>query len=197
MLFFKKFITFIYSNYKETADYEVHSVYKILGIKLKFKDKYTSLLNKINIVQSSFKKELQSYKSPLLYDISRLLAGYQAAEYYNRNAFSEFKDAFKGKDIVLIAPGPSANFLEPIKDAVYIGVNRSFLLKDFKLNFLFAANKNSMQQSQQQMHYFDSALMTLLQTYINDYFLKWFKCKVIKISRACPHKLSFLRQKIQ
>jgi len=54
----------------------------------------------------------------------------------NKRIFGEFKNAFAGKTIVLVAGGPTvANFV-PIKDAIYIGVNGvaagASKLKNFK-----------------------------------------------------------------
>jgi|GEM_PF-2588454 len=62
----------------------------------------------------------------------------------NKYIFGEFKNAFVGKTIVLVAGGPTvANFI-PIKDAIYIGVNNVAVgaskLKNFehiKFDFMF------------------------------------------------------------
>ena len=75
-----------------------------------------------------------------LFNISHIIARYKTAEYYNRIAFSEFKGKFTGKDVVIVAAGPSVNKFIPIKDAIYIGMNRSFLLKDVSFDFLFACD---------------------------------------------------------
>lgn len=81
------------------------------------------------------KKRIES-----LYDLSNIIARYKTAEYYNKIAFAEFKGKFTGKNVVLVAAGPSANNFIPIEDVIYIGVNRSFLLKNISFDFLFACD---------------------------------------------------------
>jgi len=71
-------------------------------------------------------------------ELTGILSRYTLAGYYNSRAFSEFKGAFSGKDVVLLAAGPSVNDFIPIPNAVYIGMNRSFLYKKANLDFLFA-----------------------------------------------------------
>lgn len=69
---------------------------------------------------------------------SSIVSRYLQAAEQNRQAFAEFKNAFSDKEIVLLAAGPSVNDFTPIKNAVYIGMNRSLLYKKAKLDFLFA-----------------------------------------------------------
>lgn len=71
-------------------------------------------------------------------DLTCVLSRYMLAAHYNSRAFSEYKGAFAGRDVVLLAAGPSVNDFIPIPDAVYIGMNRSFLFDKVKLDFLFA-----------------------------------------------------------
>lgn len=63
------------------------------------------------------------------------------ASIVNSKAFKKYKGVLRGKDAVLIAAGPSAADFKLIKEAVYIGCNRAFLLKDVQFDFLFSIDK--------------------------------------------------------
>lgn len=56
---------------------------------------------------------------------------------YNQEAFAEYKNAFSGKDVVVIGSGPSLNNYKPIEGAIHIGSNRAHLNKNLNLDFLF------------------------------------------------------------
>ena len=51
--------------------------------------------------------------------------------------FGKYKNAFAGKDVVLLATGPTLEKFTPIKDAIYVGVNRAFQYDKVKLDYLF------------------------------------------------------------
>jgi len=68
----------------------------------------------------------------------------------NKYIFGEFKNAFTGKTIVLVAGGPTVVDFIPIKDAIYIGVNGAAAgasrLKNFehiKFDFMFMNHRLS------------------------------------------------------
>ena len=67
------------------------------------------------------------------------------ASVVNKKAFSEYKACFRGKDIVLIAAGPTVNDFVPVKNSIYVGCNRAFLLDNIKFDFLFAIDKVGIQ----------------------------------------------------
>lgn len=62
---------------------------------------------------------------------------FRTAGILHSKTFSKYKNIHCGRDIVLIATGPTLNDFRPIKDAVYVGVNRSFLCDNLKLDYLF------------------------------------------------------------
>ena len=41
----------------------------------------------------------------------------------NTAAFDDYKGAFQGRDVVIVASGPTLDYYEPIPDAIHIGVN--------------------------------------------------------------------------
>lgn len=101
-----------------------HKICTILGIQLKFKfTNFEELTHKTLCRQT--------------YINQRLLT----ASIVNNKAFSKYKGIFRGKDVVLIAAGPTVNDFVPIDNAIYVGCNRAFLLNNINFDFLFASDK--------------------------------------------------------
>lgn len=69
--------------------------------------------------------------------VKRLIA---TAELHKKT-FAGFRNKFAGKNVVLIGAGPSVNKFKPIKNAIYIGLNRAFLLEKVKFDYLFSIDK--------------------------------------------------------
>lgn len=57
--------------------------------------------------------------------------------YENRLTFQKYRNAFKGKEIVIVGAGPTLNDYIPIKNAIHIGTNKTYKVKKLKLDFLF------------------------------------------------------------
>ena len=55
-------------------------------------------------------------------------------------SFAKYKNAFRGRDVVLVATGPTLKQFRPIPGAIYVGVNRAFQYDKVKLDFLFMAD---------------------------------------------------------
>lgn len=52
----------------------------------------------------SFIKKVYNSVMPIC-EISKVVSRYQAVQYFNSRAFAEFKGAFAGRDIVIVAAG--------------------------------------------------------------------------------------------
>lgn len=50
---------------------------------------------------------------------------------------SKYKNIYQGKDIVLVASGPTVRDYSMLKDAIHIGVNHTYTLKSLELDYLF------------------------------------------------------------
>ncbi|MFR8816032.1 MAG: hypothetical protein ACLVFZ_08500 [Parasutterella sp.] len=63
----------------------------------------------------------------------------------HKDTFSRFKGINSQKSVVLVATGPTVNQFEAslVNDAVYIGVNKAFLLSNITFDYLFAIDKAS------------------------------------------------------
>ena len=69
---------------------------------------------------------------------SRLLARMDVlASRLHPASFAKYKNAFAGKDVVLLATGPSLDKFRPIKAAIYVGVNAAFKYDKVKLDYFF------------------------------------------------------------
>ncbi len=59
----------------------------------------------------------------------------------HQNSFAKFNRCNTEKAVVIVGAGPTVNNFIPIKNAIYIGLNRAFKLKEIKFNYLFAIDK--------------------------------------------------------
>ena len=55
----------------------------------------------------------------------------------HRKTFGPYRNSMIGKTVVLVASGPTAQYHEPIKDAIYVGVNNACSLDKLKFDYLF------------------------------------------------------------
>lgn len=58
-------------------------------------------------------------------------------QHLHQKVFGPYRNAFKGRNVVLVATGPTAKYYHPIKDAIYVGVNNACLLDNVELDYLF------------------------------------------------------------
>ena len=70
--------------------------------------------------------------------VNRIIEKKLSTAFMHQKTFLPFKAIHSGQDIVIVATGPSLNDFQPIKNAVYIGVNNAFLYKKLKLDYIFA-----------------------------------------------------------
>lgn len=61
----------------------------------------------------------------------------------HEKTFIEYKNKFNGKEIAIIATGPSLNKYKPLKDVINIGVNKAIFAEKIKLDFFFAIDYNA------------------------------------------------------
>lgn len=59
------------------------------------------------------------------------------------NSFGKYKNCFQGREMVLMASGPSVKKYIRIENAIHVGVNRSFLNEQIPLDFLFIQDKRA------------------------------------------------------
>lgn len=110
---------FIKKIFSVTNDHDF-KIITVLGIKIKIRKK-----------DSKQKKQLMST------DINTDLC-LQNLYYTHAQVFPQFKNINDGKDVVIIATGPTlAKYVNPIEGAVNIGLNRAYQFDKVKLDYLF------------------------------------------------------------
>ena len=119
----------------KNAAYKRYAIYwndiKIFSIKMKKKtNQYQNVVTNINECNKYIIKEITKQVRA---DISL----YSAISKLHTNTFSKYKNINAGKDVVLLATGPSLNNFKPIKDAVYVGVNKAYSYDKVDLDYLF------------------------------------------------------------
>lgn len=70
----------------------------------------------------------------------------------HQKTFSEFRNINQNKNAVLVGAGPSVKYFNPIKDAVYVGVNRAFLLSNVHFSYLFTIDKAGLDTGKEQFY---------------------------------------------
>lgn len=90
----------------------------------------------VNIHRRIYKKE--DYRISLR---ASMLANSVAKTHFD--SFHEFKNCNKGNAVALIATGPSLSQYVPIKDVIYVGVNKAFLFERVELDYLFIQDYNA------------------------------------------------------
>ncbi|MDR2304637.1 MAG: hypothetical protein LBE10_08635, partial [Treponema sp.] len=103
-----------------------------------------SVLQGINTNMEVIDKKLSQISKALKNDTYQIIKhnyeAIQAAE-INTRTFDEYKKIYRGREIVLLASGPTLNFYEPLPDVISIGVNTAVLYNKVKLDFLFVQDK--------------------------------------------------------
>lgn len=92
-----------------------HKVITVLGLKLKIKRK----------------KEVDTSK--ILNQLTRLNQNNLSTCFLHQKTFMKYKGIHRGKEIVIVASGVTADEYIPIKDAIHIGVNRSFQIGNYRI----------------------------------------------------------------
>lgn len=107
-------------------------------------EKQCVLLNLLN-EQSALMKETKAQCDILNKKLSNMKCIIEAQTLHPRT-FGKYKNAFVGKDVVLVCSGPSAKYYKPIKNALHVGVNGAIYLKNVLLDFLFVQDYAVKQQ---------------------------------------------------
>lgn len=119
--------------------------FKIFKIKNERYKKSVYILNKEFVFPKKhlleIKQELDEQRNRILTECKKLIT----TSILHQKTFSEFKNKYQGKDIVLVGAGPSLNHFSLIKDAIYVGLNRTFLFDKIKFDYLFTIDKLGIQ----------------------------------------------------
>lgn len=118
------YYTFGIPIYRRRIQREYESVIcNILSQQRIILDKLTRLQVRIPLVASQVKQALS---------IAKL----------HSEVFPPFKRINTGRDVVIVAPGPTCEYYEPLKGAVHIGMNSSPLNKNIDFDYIFVQDYN-------------------------------------------------------
>lgn len=128
--FYKKRDNF--SQIQDWFNYKLDCVEKILDnfSKEKLKDEIKNYGKEIS---TGLVQEINKLKCELNNEVSKSLAVYNL----HKQVFPKYKGINHGKEIVIVATGPSLNDYMPIDGAVHIGVNAACLQDKVALDYLF------------------------------------------------------------
>ena len=83
------------------------------------------------------KRPLIALQKSLNNDMERIVQRALSTMVMHQRTFVPFKGSASGRDVVIVAGGPSVSKFKPIADAVYIGVNRAYKFKEIDFDYLF------------------------------------------------------------
>lgn len=106
-----------------------HKVFNIFGTRIKIKlNKKKHNPNNIEIIKEYISNEVIT--ANIIQDL-------------HQKTFPQYKNCNLGKDIVIVACGPTMKFYKPIKDAIHIGLNKAYQNNQIKLDYIFAQDYSS------------------------------------------------------
>ncbi len=76
-------------------------------------------------------------KNELLRELTFLIEEQNEISAVNTKAFAEYQNCYRGRNVVVVATGPTLNDYEPIEGAIHIGVNTAYKNPKLKLDYLF------------------------------------------------------------
>lgn len=124
---FKDFIQNIFSV--KNIDY--HKSIKICGIKIKFETTKLLLKKQNKMLEEKLWRIDQKVDESSYYILANKLHA----------NLEKYKGCHQEQDIVILGCGSSLQYFEPIKNAVYMGINRSYKYNKVKLDYLFASDQ--------------------------------------------------------
>ena len=96
---------------------------------------------KLDLLKSKILESKSAASAPvdygkILLEMNRMMQIYAFAAAKHPAVFGKYKNAFAGRDVVLMATGPSLGQFRPINGAIYIGVNAAVKYDKVKLDYL-------------------------------------------------------------
>lgn len=131
---------------------------KILGIPVYYKeDKNITIKNMFNLLQkqisdtNKFLIEQKKVNNLLNQKLSNMKCIVEASNLHPKT-FGKYKNAFAGRDVVLVCTGPTAKNYKPIKDAIHVGVNGAVYMDNVQLDYLFVQDYTIKQQNNKELN---------------------------------------------
>lgn len=117
---------------------------EINSLKIDINEKNSNIMNMLSEFTNQTKDNIFNTRHDIELFINRNTEKKLSTALLHQKTFPRFKGIHAGKDIVILATGPSLNDFKPIKNAIYIGVNSAFKYDKVKLDYLFAQDYSGM-----------------------------------------------------
>lgn len=89
--------------------------------------------------------ESKEYLNVQIQDLKKKINIINSVFITHQETFLPFKNIFNGKDIAILATGPTLNHYEPIPGVIHIGVNNAYKFEKIELDFLFIQDISGLQ----------------------------------------------------
>ncbi len=116
---------------------------------------HISQLSDILYADKTIQELISSTANDIIRNINNVSYIHLPASNIHRDVFNKYKNINEGKKVVLLGAGTTLNDFVPIKDAVYIGVNRTFKYDKVKLDYLFIQDNLFANNDQQKANKYD------------------------------------------
>lgn len=99
---------------------------------------YKKWANESNVQNNSKNvNDIKSQFDDLKLFMNRLIERKLSTMMLHQHTFYQFKNIHQGKDIVILASGPTLKYFKHMNNCIYIGVNKAFLAEKTKLDYIF------------------------------------------------------------
>ena len=113
-----------------------------------FRNKY--IIKKNKPTNTQLNKEMNQLYDKIIFGVQRSLA----TSLLHQKTFLEYRNSNQNNTVGLIGAGPTLNHFTPIKNAIYVGLNRAFLYDKVNFTYLFSIDKAGLDTGKEQ--YYDT-----------------------------------------
>ncbi len=124
--------------------YKADRNFHLLEMQRKLHQQVAELQRKADILNNNH-AELRTVNQLLARKLSNMKCIVEAQNLH-KISFASYRNAFAGKDVVLVCTGPTAKKYKPIDGAVHVGVNGAVYLEHVALDYLFVQD-NTVRQT--------------------------------------------------
>lgn len=110
------------------------------GYKLELEKKQVDLQDNILTVKA-LKEEIQRLEAQI-YEVYDRVAEQNEVCAVNTETFKSFENCNYGKDIVIVATGPTLTYYHPVENVIHIGMNTAWKRRDIPFDYFFIQDGN-------------------------------------------------------
>ncbi|MCM1324615.1 MAG: hypothetical protein NC218_10875 [Acetobacter sp.] len=144
--------------YSQTTHGEIIKTKKYFGLFKCYQDSWRKktyvlgvCVKKKKIIEDTQNNDIFANRE-LIYSISRNVQRALTIATLHQKTFGEFRNKHNGQTIALVGAGPSVKFIKPLKNTIYVGLNRAFLLNNICFDYLFSIDKAGLDTGKEQYY---------------------------------------------